>query len=407
MNRALSLLHDISRQPWAIEAGALQRLIARVTAGDPAQLAAFEASAQAADAARAATTAAKPGKGVAVIQISGPIVYRWGRMAYWFGCTNADDILRAVSDAGGDDAVGTVVLYMNSPGGTCWGVPELADAIFALREKKRVIAVADPLSASACYWIGSQAHEFIVVPSGDVGSIGVFMLHLDYSKMLEDAGIKATFIYSAEYKVEGNPLEPLSEEAKARFQQECDAIYAQFLAAVARGRGVGVAEAKEKFGKGRCFQAKEAKAAGMVDRIGTYPALLTKLGVHVAKPEQAARSRAGIVMEQRADGLYVVEAREEVIIAAEIISGPTAGITIDGDRVTIAAKNMTVVYERVALDEDDNWHCRLVSTVHHTDSAAQDAGDEQSETDLVSQAESAAALSRAAARAREIALAEI
>lgn len=430
MNRAIAMLHDLSRQPWAIESAALQRLIAQMSTPEADRIAGFAPSAgapAAAPAAAAPNTARGKGKGVSVIQINGPIVYRWGRAAYWYGCCNADDIARAVAEAAGSEDVGTIVLYMNSPGGTCWGVPEVADAVFAARETKKVIAVADPLSASACYWIGSQASEFWVVPSGDVGSIGVFMLHMDWSKYLEIAGIKPTFIFSAEYKVEGNPLEPLTEEAKARFQLECDAIYDQFLAAVARGRGVSVADVRAKYGKGRCLQAKEAKAAGMVDKIGSYPAMMSRLGVQL--PAEDSRSSALVLRKEADGGIWVVEAPDPARFSAELLAAQNdpAVFSVSGDRITIAGRNMTVAYDKIGEAENGDWLCRVASVVHHVgaepkpaapeaaddaepapaeEQAPKDGNEDVGDADLVDRAAAAAVASRAAARAREISLAQ-
>jgi len=96
------------------------------------------------------------------------------------------------------------------------------------------------LCASAGYWIGSQCNKLIAVPSADIGSIGVFMLHIEASRMFEKVGITPTFVYAGENKTEANSMEPLSPKAKTFLQREVDETYLQFLSVVARGRGVPV-----------------------------------------------------------------------------------------------------------------------------------------------------------------------
>jgi ClpP class serine protease len=142
----------------------------------------------------------------------------------------------------------------------------------AARKKKTVIGIVNPLCASAGYWIGASARRLIGVPSADIGSIGVFMCHYDCSAMLADAGIKPTFIFAGEYKVEGNSMEPLGEEAQGLVpKSEVDQTYSDFLAAVARGRGITADKVViEKFGKGRCYGA-DGEAVGMIDEISTIP----------------------------------------------------------------------------------------------------------------------------------------
>jgi ClpP class serine protease len=107
-------------------------------------------------------------------------------------------------------------------------VPEASDAIYAARQRKRVVAFTSDLMASAAYWLGSQASTLIAAESADIGSIGVFVAHTDCSGMMDDMGVKTTYIYAGEYKVEGNPTEPLSADSRAYYQREINATYVDF-----------------------------------------------------------------------------------------------------------------------------------------------------------------------------------
>jgi len=168
-----------------------------------------------------------------------------------------------------DPAVKAIVLDVDSPGGGVYGVQELADEIREARSIKPVYATANSLAASAAYWILSAAAEASVTRSGEVGSIGVYSMHQDFSEYLQKEGIKYEFISAGDFKTEGNPFQPLTEEARAYMQQRVDDYYQSFLKAVAKGRGVPVAQVKADFGQGRVVGADQAKAAGMVDRIET------------------------------------------------------------------------------------------------------------------------------------------
>lgn len=176
-------------------------------------------------------------------------------------------MLRAAAD---DPDIGSILLDVNSPGGRVDMVPETAAEIRAARRQKPVWAIANTDAASAAYWLASQADELVVTPSGMVGSIGVFAAHDDISKALEAEGITRTLISAGRFKTEGNPFEPLTEEARAAIQAMVDEFYGMFVADVAKGRRVAAGDVRAGFGEGRMVSAKNAVQAGMADRVDTF-----------------------------------------------------------------------------------------------------------------------------------------
>jgi len=188
---------------------------------------------------------------------------------------------RAASDP---DVVG-IVLDIDSPGGQVDLVPETAAMIRAARRPDRpIVAIANTFAASAAYWIASAAEELVVTPSGEVGSIGVYVLHQDISEALSSSGIQMQFISEGPRKVEGNPFEPLSDEARAALQATVRYFYDLFVADVAKGRHVpesvvrGDPEKTDKhFGGGRTYPAKEAVRLGMADRVATIDEVVANI----------------------------------------------------------------------------------------------------------------------------------
>jgi signal peptide peptidase SppA len=213
-------------------------------------------------------------QGVALIPIFGALMPR----SSWYSA-GMDAIRSAIDAAAASADVSAIALIIDSPGGTVAGTPETAARVRAAAAQKPVMALADTLAASAAYWIGSQATKFYVAPSADVGSIGVFSMHADYSRALSEAGVGVTIIKSglSEYKAEGNPYQPLSAEGLAAIQDRVDAACADFIRAVSQGRGVSQAQVKDNFGKGRIVGAKDAVAAGMADGVMTLSDLIASL----------------------------------------------------------------------------------------------------------------------------------
>lgn len=207
--------------------------------------------------------------------------------------------------------IGTILIDIDTPGGSVTGVKEAGNALFAAAKKKHIVALVNPLCASAGYYIASQASEIVAIPSADVGSIGVFMAHTDCSKFNEQQGLKITYIYAGEHKVEGNPDEPLDPDAKKYYQMQVDTIYSDFIKAVARGRKRDASDVLANFGKGRCMLAGEALSAGLIDQIATIEGTLARFGV--AMVPQQVRGRRG---ESEGDGTQAQGGDETVVIDA-------------------------------------------------------------------------------------------
>lgn len=211
---------------------------------------------------------------VAVINVSGPITYRESFFSYYFGGATVERMQAQFRTALADPAVKAILFRVDSPGGTVDAVPEFATEIFKARGQKPIVAVSDTLNASAALWISSQADQLLVAPSSQTGSIGVWMAHEDDSKLLEEMGVKITLIFAGRHKVEGNPFEPLPDDVKERFQADVDEAHAEFIAAVARGRGVSASDVRKNYGQGLIYSAKESVSLGLADKIATFEGAL-------------------------------------------------------------------------------------------------------------------------------------
>ena len=203
-------------------------------------------------------------RAVAVLPIVGTIANR-GHSAG----PGADRIGENLDAALNDSRVDAIVLDVDSPGGTVAGVPELAAKIFAARNEKPIVAVANGMMASAAYWIGAAATELVVTPSSEVGSIGVYLLHEDWTAQLEADGVKVTEIAAGKFKTEGAPWKQLDEAGREFLQARVAEVYAWFVRDVARFRGDTPSNVRGGYGEGRVLSAKPALEAKLVDRIAT------------------------------------------------------------------------------------------------------------------------------------------
>lgn len=288
---AQAALRAIGETPWAIRPEVLAQIVASLRAERTVDLAADEDETSAVRAAIGDRQSS--GGSIAIIPMQGVIRPRVSLLELLFGSGGSATIptLRSrLRAAVADSQVSAIVFNVDSPGGMVDGVPELAAEIRDARRTKPVVAVANTTAASGAYWLASQADELWVTPSGSVGSIGVFTVHEDFSAFDARLGVKVTLISAGKYKTEGNPYEPLSEEARAAAQARIDTFYGMFVDDVAAGRRTDVAAVRDGFGQGRMELADAAVAAGMADRVGTIEDAIGRASELVTRGTRNARA---------------------------------------------------------------------------------------------------------------------
>jgi len=148
-------------------------------------------------------------RGVRRIPVAGYITYRSNFLSSIFGWSTVIGIQAELDEALADPSVSAILLDIDSPGGTVYGIEELAASIFAARSQKRIVAHAAPFAASAAYWLGAEAKAYV----------------------LEQLGI----------------------------------YHRKFTGAIARFRGVSQATVESRFGQGRTVLASQAVGLGMID----------------------------------------------------------------------------------------------------------------------------------------------
>lgn len=274
--------------PWAIEEQkflVIQSLLSRKARGEKIPKSEIQAAKQ-----QARKSQPTPPGGVGLVGVYGTITQRADLFTEWSGGTSTEKVGQQIDAFAADPNVKAIVLDVDSPGGSVYGVAELADKIRAVAKDKKVIGVANSEAASAAYWIISQASEVVVTPGGQVGSIGVYRMHVDRSEELKLAGQSVTFVSAGERKVAGNSYGPLDQLGRQEIQKSVDDYYGLFTAAVAKGRGRQQSTVQKGFGKGGMVRAEEAVSEGMADKVGTLESVLSRYGLSTADVSPAAKA---------------------------------------------------------------------------------------------------------------------
>lgn len=244
---------------------------------------------------------------VGLVDISGPLDYRASWFTDVFGGTGYDRLGAALDAAASDKKMKTILMRVQSPGGSAMGATEMHRKIAEIAKEKRVVAFVDPYAFSAAYQLISAATEIVATPSGMVGSIGAYTMHVNQAEMLKNMGVEVSFIYAGEKKVDGNSFEPLSDRARADLQAEVNFFYEGFVGDVASGRKTSNEMVQKNFGQGGRVLADQALSVGMIDRILTFNELLQSEVVSALSDTPAV---ANPYFPQRGRALALVELEE-------------------------------------------------------------------------------------------------
>lgn len=229
--------------------------------------------------------------GVRIIPIHGTLVSRALGINALSGLCSYEDLRSSLLAAERDSGVSAVVLDVDSPGGEVQGAFEAASLIAAL--SKPVVASVNHNAMSAGYLLASGAKRVVVSHDGLCGSIGVVAAHVDRSAADAEAGRKYTFVYAGARKVDGNPHEPLSDDAREDLQRHVDRIYGNFVAVVAKRRGLDVSAVRSQ--EARVYAGSEAVSAGLADSLGGLEEAISEARTCSRRsPFNAGRFPAGV-----------------------------------------------------------------------------------------------------------------
>lgn len=286
-------------------------------------------------------------EGVAIIDVSGVLVNE----AWWYDETEYRQIQREVKQAVEDAEVKGILLRVASPGGETDSAFETAAVLAEAGQKKPLWAVTDPYAYSAGYLLASQAAKIYVPPvTGGVGSVGVYMLHLDYSERLKEMGVKPTFIAAGKGKTDGNAYEPLGEEALKRFKAEVDRLYGEFLGHVSRARKMPE-ESLRKLGAVCLYGSAAALGAGMADRAGTLEQAWYEFAEALAVPPLASSMAVSAAMTSQQEGTSVSET-----LKPEAAATGVAPVNIEQIRSAAEAGGLEKAKQRA---EEINALCKM------------------------------------------------
>lgn len=221
----------------------------------------------------------------------------------------------------------SVIVEINSPGGTTAASHEIYEALKSLRDDGiHVVAHMGDVAASGGVYIAMAAEKIVATPGTITGSIGVIVHHFDLSKIIGKFDLKSEHIKSGEHKDIMSMTRPMTDKDKQIMQSAVDDIYQEFCAIIAESRGIPLVDVW-KFADGRVFSAAQAKRLRLIDEVGGYATaekLALKLGdlkkedarIDEVAPSMTMMERLGIL-----PGVTAITNRFDDLTAVAEMSG--------------------------------------------------------------------------------------
>lgn len=193
------------------------------------------------------------------ILLSGPGGYGWPWVTFY------EDIRCQLAAALDDQTITGIAFWIDSPGGVVSQCFELSEHIARARGKKPIAAIVYDSCCSAAYALASAADTVTVPATGVTGSVGVIMIHTDYSKALEAAGITTTIFRYGAHKAELQEVEPVRPDAAAREQATINALGERFVSLVAANRDLDPDAVRNQ--QAEVFLGAAGVTAGLADSV--------------------------------------------------------------------------------------------------------------------------------------------
>lgn len=207
---------------------------------------------------------------ILVLDVDGVLMNQQKSSFMRSGDNPVSTFIEKLDKAADDENVKAVVLRINSPGGSVAATDAMYHNLQKFKRKTKVPVVACmlDLACSGGYYLACGSDGMIAQPSCVTGSIGTIMQTVSVAGTMRMIGVEAVAIKSGKMKDIASPLHKLRDEERQLLEGIINDFYEQFLDVVEAGRPEMDPSKLRQLADGRVYTAQQAKAAGLIDRIG-------------------------------------------------------------------------------------------------------------------------------------------
>jgi len=179
--------------------------------------------------------------------------------------TSSEGVVYQIDEAEADNSIKAIIIEVDSYGGSPVAAEEIANAI--KRATKPTVVLVRGAATSAAYWASTGANIIFASALSDIGSIGVTMSYLDYTKKNSIEGLTYNSLSVGKFKDYGDPDKPLTAEEKVLLMRDLNIAHNIFIKAVADNRKLDINKVKA-LADGSSMPGEMALENGLIDKIG-------------------------------------------------------------------------------------------------------------------------------------------
>jgi protease IV len=201
-------------------------------------------------------------------------------------------VARAFRAAEHNPRFGSIILSVDSPGGSALASELIWREVDRVKRVKPVVAYMSNVAGSGGYYVAAGCNRIVAQSATLTGSIGVVSGKFTGRGLAARVGINRETLVRGEAAAMGSPFTPFSPEELRRLRKQMDETYDRFVDRVAGGRRMAREEITT-VARGRIWTGRQALQLGLVDRLGDFSA-----AVAAAKELMGVPSTQGVAVVQ-------------------------------------------------------------------------------------------------------------
>ena len=178
------------------------------------------------------------------------------------------ETIEIIDNLAKNDNVKSVIVRINSPGGSVVGSESLYVAINSLSQKKPVISLMGEIATSGGYIVALASNYILARKNTLTGSIGVIVENQNFSELSEKIGVSIDTTKSGKIKGGQNPLSPSDPLVKINNQKLVNYSFDWFISIIKKNRDINQSVI-ELVSDGRTLTGGMAMELGLIDGIGS------------------------------------------------------------------------------------------------------------------------------------------
>lgn len=272
---------------------------------------------------------------VGIIHVKGSLSNEYSIWNRFFGVVSYDEIRDAAHSLAMDEDIDSILLEINTGGGSAHGISELSDFLRDIDTKvKPIEAHTSMYTFSAGMWLASSARKITANRVAEQGSVGVIITMASYSEMYKKAGIEVKIVRAGKFKALANPAEPISEESIKEAESKAEKLYGFFIDAMVRGRPQLSAATKDAWAEGKTFFSEESIQLGLIDEIQTFDNVVANLSSNYDNSnEQAQFSAAENSTTELSTGEEMTKGMKKAVLSESDLAAAALGAQVKAEEV--------------------------------------------------------------------------